>query len=170
MKSLKRILLFLLLLVIGLLIFSLVQFMMEPENPIQIGLNLFYYFSLLLALIGLRVSLIGSQRAHPVVLLLTLVLIGLSTWAWLNPQSILSTGHLSLGLFALQFGLVLMLLVKSEGKWSKIVQFILALSTLLIASSAFLKLENELLYTVAGCVFALSAIGTLIFLFSRKTS
>ncbi len=170
MKPLKRILLFLLLLVFGLMIFSVVQIVMVPENPIQIGLNFVYYFSLLLALIALRFSLIGTSRMNPIVLVLTLLLIGFVTWEWLNPQAILGVGHVSLGVFALQFGFVLMLLVKTEGVRSKITQFILAITSIAIASFAFLKLENELIYTIGGALLALSALSTLIFLFSRKAS
>lgn len=166
----KRILLFLLLLVVGLIIFSMVQLVMGPENPVQVGLNLFYYFSLFLALIGFRLSLIGREGFHPAVLILTLLTIGLLTYEWLFPQTILSIGNISLGLFALQFGLVLMLLVRTEGKGSRLVQMIIALTTILIASLAFLKLENELSYAIGGGMLALTCIAALIFLFSRKTS
>jgi hypothetical protein len=170
MMSIKRILLFILLLVVGLLIFSLVQLMLGPENPIQTGLNLFYYFSVLLALVGLRVSLIGSQRVHPAVLVLTLLITGLLTWEWMNPQSVLSLGHVSLGLFSLQLGLVLMLLVKIDGKGSKLVQLIIALTTLTISCMAFLKMEHEWVYSIGGGLLALTSISTLVFLFSRKAS
>ncbi len=170
MKSLKRILLFLLLLAVGLVIFSMVQLVMGPENPIQVGLNLFYYFSLLLALIGLRFSVIGRERLHPAVLILTLVMMGLMTYEWLYPHSILAVGNISLGLFALQFGWVLMLLVKTEGIASKFVQLLIVLTSISIASLAFLKLENGMMYTLVGGLLALSALTTLIFLFSRKTS
>ena len=170
MKPMKRLLLILLLLVVGLIIFSFVQLILDSENPIQISLNLLYYFSLLLALLGLRFSLIGNQRWHPIVVVLTFLLIGLATWEWFNPQAILDLGHFSLGLFALQFGLVLMLLVKTEGKGSKAVQLVLGITSVVIASLAFLKLENEMIYTLGGGLMALSTLTTLIFLFSRKTS
>ena len=170
MMSIKRILLILLLLVVGLLMFSIVQLFREPEKPVQVGMNLFYYFSLLLALVGLRFSMIGNHRLHPAVLVITILLSGLLTYEWLYPREILSIGNISIGLFALQFGLVLMLLVKTEGTASKVVQLIIAATTLLIASISFLKIEHELTHTVAGGLLALASISTLVFLFSRKVS
>ncbi len=141
----------------------------KEESKIEAGLNFIYFASLLIAFFSFRISLSKDRHVHPVVLILALLIVGLSTYVWFDAPKLLSLGRINLGLIALLIGVTLMILVKSDSKLSKVTQLCVGITALLLTCATFLQIEQSVIYTIGMVGLALSTILLIIALALQKS-
>lgn len=127
---------------------SIYELTSEGGNIVNASLNLVYFVSLLISFLCIRISIGVSQRIEPIVTLIGVTVISLSTYTWLSSTELLVLGQYTLGLLPLLIGTTLMLLVKSNSKSSKFIQAGIGLVAVSISSCAFLGLSGNSIYAI----------------------
>ncbi|MDB0037798.1 hypothetical protein N9F08_00375 [bacterium] len=148
-------------------IFELSQ---EGNDLITASLNLVYFFTLLISLGCFRISLGYSRLINPVVTILSIAIISLSTYTWINSTELLITGKITLGLVPLMIGTTLMLVVKSNSKWSKITQGLFGIISISLATCVFLNVNTSVIYYALFIGLSISTLSVLSYLVFGKTS
>lgn len=149
---------------------SIFAFTGDDADYLGISLNFIYFFTLLIAFLCFRISLSYSNGINWIVTLLAIAVIFSSTYIWIDPFKLLISGKITLGLIPLLVGTTLMLIVKADTKWSKIVQLFLAVIAVAIASCVFLGVNSPLFFTIALIGMSLSSIAVVIYLLSSSSA
>ncbi len=140
------------------------------SDIVRISLNLVYFFTLLIAFLCFRISLSFSNRINPIITGLSVIVISLSTYTWVDSSELLISGKITLGLIPLLLGTTLMWIVKANTKWSKIVQLIFGITAVTIASCVFIGVSAPIVYTVAVFGMMISSVAVLVYLIFARTN
>ena len=170
MKQLKLVSTLLSIACLGLSIWSIAEITNLADGIVEDSLNFIYFVCLFIACVSFRISLGYSQRINLIIALLSIAVIGLSTYTWIYPTKLLTVGKITLGIIPLLIGTTLMLVVKSSSKWSKGVQLAVGFISIVSSSCVFLGVCNHLLYLILFVGFILTVLIVLIFLLFEKSS
>ena len=146
------------------------ELMQEDGNLIGASLNLIYFFTLLIAFLCFRISLSYSDKTNLIISFLSVAIIATSTYTWIYSPELLVAGKITLGIIPLLIGTTLMLVVKTDSKWSKILQGLIGLIAVVLATCVFLGLSTTFVYYAVMIGLTISTVGTLTFLLFGKTN
>ena len=116
---------------------SLFELSQEGGDLIGASINLVYFFTLLIAFLCFRISLSYSERINPVISGLSLIIISLGTYTWIDPPELLELGKITLGLIPVLLGSTLILIVKGNPKWHRVLLPIIGVTSLTLAVCVF---------------------------------
>ncbi|MDG1331281.1 MAG: hypothetical protein P8P74_03060 [Crocinitomicaceae bacterium] len=170
MKKIKLVLSILAILSLLLCGWSIYELTSEGGNIISASLNLIYFASLFIAFLCIRISTGISQKIEPVVTLIGVTVISLSTYTWINSTELLVLGKYTLGMFPLLIGTTLMLLVKSNSKSSKFIQAGIGLVVVSISTCVFLGVFGTSIYTILFIGMIAMSVAVLGYSFFAKTT
>lgn len=146
------------------------ELLKEDGNLVEASLNLVYFFTLLIAFLCFRISLSYSNKINPVITLLSIAVIITSTYVWVYSPELLVTGEITLGIIPLLIGTTLMLVVKTNSKWSKLPQALIGIIAVTLATCVFLGVSSAFVYYAVMIGLVISTLGTLTFLIFGKTN
>ena len=148
MKRIKMIASIITAIALSLCLWSVYELLSENGNIIAASLNLIYFFTLLIAFLCIRIAMGVSQKIEAVPTLLSVVVIISSTYAWFNSSELLVAGKYTLGILPVLIGTTLMLVVKSDSKWSKLTQLGIGFISISMAVCVFTGAFGTSIYTI----------------------
>lgn len=151
-------------------VWSIFELTRDDADLVGASLNLIYFFTLLIAFLCFRISLAYSSRINPIITGLSMTIMSLSTYTWIDSSELLVLGKITLGLIPLLLGTTLMLIVKANTKGSKILQLLLGGIAVTLSSCVFLGINEALFYTLAFIGMAIASVVVVAYLIFAKTS
>lgn len=148
-------------------IYALTQ---DGADMVTSFLNLLYFLSLLIAILCFRLSLGYSNKINLVIGMFSLGVIGSSTYTWMNPDELVESGKITLGLLPLLLGTTLMLIVKAHSATSKFLQLLIGLTSVTISACVFLGISTPIIYTIAVCGLGIITLFVLAYLIIARTN
>ena len=136
----------------------IIELTTEGADLIAASLNLIYFFTLLIALLCFRISLGYSTRINPVSTILSFAVIVLSTYTWLFSSELLITGKITLALIPILLGTTLLLIVKGNAKWNKLLFPLIGCTSLALAVCVFIGVSSTYVYTLVFIGLIISSI------------
>lgn len=149
---------------------SLFGLFQEGDDLVGTSINLVYFFTLLISFLCFRISLGYSIRVNPIIAGLSMAIICLGTFTWIDPPELLIYGKITLGIIPLLLGTTLMLIVKAASKWSRILQLLLGGIAVTLSSCVFLGVNETLVYTFALIGIILASLSVITYLIFARTS
>lgn len=129
-------------------VWSIYGLFSENADVVATSLNLIYFFTLLIAFLCIRISMGVSQKIEAVPALLSVVIIISSTYSWVSSTELLVSGKYTLGILPVLIGTTLMLVVKSDSKWSKLTQLGIGFISISMSVCVFTGAFGTSIYTI----------------------
>lgn len=161
MKSIKHLVSVLTVAALGLSIWMAWKVSSIEEDFVSSGLHLVYSLQLLVSLFCVRLALSSTRKIRFLTFALSLTVIILSTYSWIQPSELLILGKISLGVLPLLIGSTLILLLDQTTKISKVMQVLLGIIALSISCFVFIGVSEYTLYATLFVGVVIASIGTI---------
>jgi len=142
----------------------------EGGNLVASSLNLIYFTTLFIVFLCMRITAGYSGKIEPVNSILSAVIIGLSTYTWVNSVELLLVGKYTLALLPILIGTTLMQVVKSDSKFSKILQMGIGVISLSMTVCVFTGAMGTWTYTTIFIGLTATTLAALGFALFAKTT